>query len=708
MRQILQDLKGGQTLVADVPAPLGRAGHLRISTSVTLVSAGTERMLVDFARGSLLSKARQQPERVKEVLRKGKTDGLMPTLDAVRSKLAQPLALGYCNVGRVLEIGAGVEGFAAGDRVVSNGKHAEVVVAPQTLCARVPDGVSDDHAAFAVLGAIALQGVRLAAPTLGETFVVTGLGLIGLMAVQVLRANGCRVLGIDTDPTRLEMARSFGAEVVRLDKGEDPLSRALAFSRGRGVDGVLLTLSTKSSEPLSQAARMCRKRGRVVLVGVAGLEIDRADFYEKEISFQVSCSYGPGRYDPAYEEKGQDYPVGFVRWTEQRNFEAVLDLMASGALDVAPLISHRFAIEEAGKAYDLLASGEPSLGVLLDYPEREGEDRLASRVALAGANTAAAAPGKAVTGFIGAGAYGGRVLVKAFKAAGATLDTVVSANAVSAADMGARAGFRQAASDAEAVLGSDAIDTVVVATRHDTHAGFVTAALEAGKHVFVEKPLCLTLEELAAIQAAHAKAAGPLLMVGFNRRFAPMVVKMAELLSRVSAPKALVMTVNAGEIPATHWIQDPTVGGGRLVGEACHFIDLMRHLIGASVASLDVTGASRAGGPARTDMATLTLKFEDGSFAVINYLSNGHKAYPKERLEAFAGGRVLVLDNYRRLTGHGWPGFSGMKAWSQDKGQAACAAAFVAAVRTGGSAPIPAEQIFEVSRLSIQAAERAG
>ena len=708
MKQVLQDLKGGQTLVADVPAPLGRAGHLRISTSVTLVSAGTERMLVDFARGSLLSKARQQPERVKEVLRKVKTDGLMPTLDAVRSKLAQPLALGYCNVGRVLEVGAGVEGFAAGDRVVSNGKHAEVVVAPQTLCARVPDGVSDDHAAFAVLGAIALQGVRLAAPTLGETFVVTGLGLIGLMAVQVLRANGCRVLGVDTDPTRLEMARSFGAEVVRLDKGEDPLSRALAFSRGRGVDGVLLTLSTKSSEPLSQAARMCRKRGRVVLVGVAGLEIDRADFYEKEISFQVSCSYGPGRYDPAYEEKGQDYPVGFVRWTEQRNFEAVLDLMASGALDVAPLISHRFAIEEAGKAYDLLASGEPSLGVLLDYPEREGEDRLASRVALAGASTAAAAPGKAVTGFIGAGAYGGRVLVKAFKAAGATLDTVVSANAVSAADMGARAGFRQAASDAEAVLGSDAIDTVVVATRHDTHAGFVTAALDAGKHVFVEKPLCLTLEELASIQAAHAKVAGSLLMVGFNRRFAPMVVKMAELLSRVSEPKALVMTVNAGEIPATHWTQDPTVGGGRLVGEACHFIDLMRHLIGAPVASLDGTGASRAGGPARTDVATLTLKFEDGSFAVINYLANGHKAHPKERLEVFAGGRVLVLDNYRRLTGHGWPGFSGMKAWSQDKGQAACAAAFVAAIRTGGSAPIPAEQIFEVSRLSIQAAERAG
>lgn len=706
MKQVLQDLEGGKTLVADVPAPLGRSGHLRISTSVTLVSAGTERMLVDFARGSLISKARQQPERVKEVLRKVKTDGLMPTIDAVRSKLAQPLPLGYCNVGRVIEVGGGVEGFSAGDRVVSNGKHAEVVVVPQTLCARIPDGVPDDHAAFAVLGAIALQGARLAEPTLGEAFVVTGLGLIGLMAVQVLRANGCRVLGIDTDPSRLEMARRFGAETVDLSKGEDPLARALAFSRGRGVDGVLLTLSTKSSEPLSQAARMCRKRGRVVLVGVAGLEIDRADFYEKEISFQVSCSYGPGRYDPAYEDKGQDYPIGFVRWTEQRNFEAVLDLMASGALDVAPLISHRFAIDEAGKAYDLLASGDPSLGVLLDYPEQPGRDRLQSRVLVAGNSTAPVA-GVAVTGFIGAGAYGGRVLVKAFKAAGAVLDTVVSANAVSAADLGSRAGFRQAASDADAVLGSDAIDTVVIATRHDTHAAYVRKALEAGKHVFVEKPLCLTLDELAAIQADHA-ASGRVLMVGFNRRFAPMVVKMRELLSRIAGPKALVMTVNAGEIPTAHWTQDPAVGGGRLVGEACHFIDLMRHLVAAPVALMEVTGIARPGRPTRTDVATLTLRFEDGSFAVINYLANGHKAYPKERLEAFAGGRVLVLDNYRRLTGHGWPGFSSMKSWSQDKGQNACAAAFVAAVRAGGPAPIPPEEIFEVSRLSIQAAERAG
>jgi predicted dehydrogenase/threonine dehydrogenase-like Zn-dependent dehydrogenase len=711
MKQVLQDLKDGRTLVAEVPAPLGKRGHLRIATTVSLVSAGTERMLVDFARGSLISKARQQPERVKDAIAKVRTDGLVSTVEAIRSKLDQPLALGYCNAGRVLEVGAGVEGFSAGDRVVSNGKHAEVVVAPKNLCARIPDGVSDESAAFAVLGAIALQGVRLAGPTLGEAFVVTGLGLIGLMAVQVLRANGCRVLGVDTDAGRLAMARSFGAETVDLKAGEDPVARAMAFSRGRGVDGVLLTLSTKSSEPLSQAAKMCRQRGRVVLVGVAGLEINRADFYEKEISFQVSCSYGPGRYDPAYEDKGQDYPAGFVRWTEQRNFEAVLDLMASGALDVSELISHRFGIDRAGEAYDLLASGGASLGVLIDYPGADDPARLSTTVAL---RPGAGTPGKAVTGFIGAGAYGGRVLIKAFAAAGAVLDTVVSASAVSAADLGKKAGFRQAGSDAAALLADGNIDTVCISTRHDSHAAYVLAALKAGKHVFVEKPLCLTREELAAIEAAAVGAeAAPLLMVGFNRRFAPMVVRMKALLAGATGPKAMVMTVNAGAIPTSHWTQDPDVGGGRLVGEACHFIDLLRHLAGSPVVGMDVAAIAQAGGPARSDVATITLRFADGSIGTVNYLANGHKAYPKERLEVFAGGRVLVMDNYRRLSGHGWAGFSRMSAGPlglgrQDKGQAACVAAFVTAVKAGAAAPIPREEIFEVSRLSIEAAERAG
>src|SRR5690606_31003850 len=347
MKQVLQSLKSGETRLEDVPVPRVHRGAVQVRSTVSLVSAGTERMLVDFGKAGWISKARQQPDKVRMVLDKIRTDGLAATLEAVQSKLDQPLPLGYCNVGVVAEVGKGAEEFAVGDRVVSNGKHAEVVVVPKNLCARIPDNVSDEEAAFTVLAAIGLQGIRLVNPTLGACVVVTGLGLIGLLTVQMLRAQGCRVLGMDFDPERLAMARRFGAETVDLSRGEDPLAVAVAFSRGRGVDAVLITASTKSSEPVSQAAKMCRKRGRIVLVGVTGLELSRADFYEKELSFQVSCSYGPGRYDPAYEEGGQDYPVGFVRWTEQRNFEAVLDLMSSGRLDVKPLITHRFPLDQA-------------------------------------------------------------------------------------------------------------------------------------------------------------------------------------------------------------------------------------------------------------------------------------------------------------------------------------------------------------------------
>jgi predicted dehydrogenase/threonine dehydrogenase-like Zn-dependent dehydrogenase len=632
-------------------------------------------------------------------------------LEAVQSKLDQPLALGYCNVGVVAEVGRGVEGFALGDRVASNGKHAEVVCVPKHLCARIPDGVSDEQAAFTVLAAIGLQGVRLANPTLGECVVVTGLGLIGLVTVQLLRAQGCRVLGIDFDPTRLALARQFGAEVVDLSKGEDPLAAAAAFSRGRGADAVIITASSKSNEPVSQAAKMCRQRGRIVLVGVTGLELSRADFYEKELSFQVSCSYGPGRYDPAYEEGGQDYPIGFVRWTEQRNFEAVLDLMASGKLDVEPLISHRFTLERAVEAYDLLASGQPSLGILLQYPGAAAQTpgALAQRtVALTSVPvalpSATLAEGKASVVFLGAGNYAGRVLIPAFKAAGASLHTVVSSSGVSAAHQGRKHGFASASTDAAAALADPAADTVVVATRHDAHARQVLAALQAGKRVFCEKPLCLTLDELAEIEAEARARPGQALMVGFNRRFAPQVMRMKQLLAGVAEPKNFVMTVNAGAIPPNHWTQDPAVGGGRIVGEGCHFIDLLRHLAGAPIVRHSALALGRHPGLAVTsDKATITLEFADGSVGTIHYLANGDKGFPKERLEVFCAGRVLQLDNFRKLRGWGWKGFSKMNLWRQDKGQAACAVAFVAAVKQGGTAPIPLDEILEVSRVSIEA-----
>ncbi len=707
MKQILQNLSTGATELAEVPCPRVSAGHVLLRTTRTLISAGTERMLVDFGKAGPIEKARQQPEKVKMVLDKVRTDGLKPTIDAVRNKLDQPLAMGYCNVGVVAECGAGVIGFKVGDRVASNGKHAEMVSVPLNLCAAVPDSVSDEQAAFTVIGAIALQGIRLIQPTLGEAVVVTGLGLIGLITVQLLRAHGCRVLGIDMDPAKLDLARRFGAETVNLAAGEDPISSAERFSRGRGMDAVIVTAATKSSEPIHQAALMCRKRGRIVLVGVTGLELSRADFFQKELSFQVSCSYGPGRYDPAYEEGGQDYPVGFVRWTEQRNFEAVLDMMQSGALDVTPLISHRFALAQAQPAYDVVAGSEPSLGIVLEYPSVQDQpDSIVRATKVSLPLAAGPAPGANTpsVAFIGSGNYATAVLIPAFKTGGAQLVSVASSAGVSGVHAGRKFGFADTTTDVSSIFGNAAVQSVVVTTRHDTHARFVQQALSARKYVFVEKPLCLTLEELAQIEATYAAAQAvwaPIVMVGFNRRFAPQVRKMKSLIAGSTGPKSFVMTVNAGAIPAEHWTQDPAVGGGRINGEACHFIDLLRFLAGSPIAS-----ANRITMNAATDDTTsIQLGFVDGSIGTIHYFANGPKALPKERLEVFASGRVLQLDNFRKLKGFGWPGFSAMNLWQQDKGQKACAAAFLDAVRQGGPSPIPFAEIAEVTRVTIQLAQ---
>ena len=710
MKQILQSLKTGVTETAEVPCPAVQRGQILIRSSVTLVSAGTERMLVEFGKAGWIDKARQQPDKVRMVLDKIKTDGLMPTVEAVFNKLDQPLPLGYCNVGTVLDIGSGVSGFAIGERVASNGKHAEAVSVPVNLCAKVPETVPDEDAAFTVLGAIALQGIRLVNPTLGETVVVTGLGLIGLMTVQLLRAHGCRVLGLDFDPLKLALARQFGAETVDLGVGQDPLAAALVLSRGRGVDAVLITASTKSNEPVHQAAQMCRKRGRIVLVGVTGLELSRADFFEKELSFQVSCSYGPGRYDPNYEEKGQDYPVGFVRWTEQRNLEAVLDMMADGRIDVKPLISHRFEIDEAVQAYELVGGSAPSLGILLSYPSVSEKPDAILRNQTVNIGPARPSVGKATLGFIGSGNYATAVLIPAFKAAGVRLKTVASAGGVSAAHAGRKFGFEKTTTATEEVFADPEINAVVVATRHDSHALQVCHALEAGKPVFVEKPLALTLDELSQVEVAYASAltAGqmPLVMVGFNRRFAPQAVKVKSLLTALDAPKALVMMVNAGAIPSTHWTQDRAVGGGRIVGEACHFIDLLRYLAGSPIVDAQVVSLGNAKGlTGLGDTVTLTLRFADGSMGTVHYLANGHKSFPKERLEVFCSGRILQLDNFRKLKGFGWPGFAKMNLWRQDKGQKDCAAAFVRAVESGGDAPIAFDELVEVSRVTIQIAE---
>jgi predicted dehydrogenase/threonine dehydrogenase-like Zn-dependent dehydrogenase len=712
MKQLLQSLDTGRTGIEEVPCPQVKPGHLLIRTTASLISAGTEKMLVEFGKANLLNKARQQPEKVRQVLDKVKTDGLIPTINAVRHKLDQPIPMGYCNVGVVLEVGPEVTGFSPGDRVVSNGNHAEVVCVPKNLCVKIPDTVSEESAAYAVIGAIGLQGIRLAQPTLGEAFVVTGMGLVGLVAAQLLRAHGCRVLGIDYDQRKLELARQFGCETVDLSAGQDPLVAAHAFSRGRGVDAVLITASTKSNEPVHQAALMSRKRGRIVLVGVAGLELNRNDFYQKELSLQVSCSYGPGRYDPIYEQKGQDYPVGFVRWTEQRNFEAVLDMLAEGRLDAAPLTTHRFPLGEASTAYETIRGGEYALGVILQYDSvatKPNSNLRRNTIGLTSVSVPSSASG--VVGFIGAGKFASQVLMPAFSKAGAVMQAVASVGGVSSVHTGKKYGFVEATTDTERVLANSRIDSVVITTRHDTHARFACRALAADKHLYVEKPLATTKEQLKEVLQAYEDAVArtgtsPILMVGFNRRFAPHIVKMKVLLDGVGEPKTFIMTVNAGAIPVEHWTQDPVEGGGRILGEGCHFVDLLRHLVGAPIISYHAVAVGRVPGLlVRDDKVTITLTFADGSMGTIHYFANGHKSFPKERLEVFCAGRILQLDNFRILTGYGWPGFKRMKLWTQDKGHTTGVSAFIETVRNGKPSPIPLDQIAEVTRVSIELAE---
>ena len=699
MKQLQQSLKNGATEIVDVPLPDYAPGEIRIGSRCSLISAGTERMLVNFGKANLVDKARQQPEKVRQVLQKAITDGVQATYKAVQSKLSDPIAMGYSNVGVIDAIGKRVTGFAVGDRVVSNGSHAEIVVVPENLVARIPDNVSDDAACFTVVSAIALQGVRLAEATLGERVAVIGLGLIGLLTVQILRAQGCQVIGMDYDPEKLALAEGYGAQTVPLSSDSDAVEQAMVFSEGHGVDAVLITAASTSNEPVKAAALMSRQRGRIILVGVADLSLSRDEFYRKELSFQVSCSYGPGRYDPSYEEKGQDYPFGLVRWTEQRNFEAVLQLMADGRLDVSALITHRFAFSEATDAYQLLSDATASsIGLMLTYDtDNVSYDDV---VSIHYGTRSAVYDAQARLAVIGAGNYARNMLIPAFKEAGAVLQSVSSQHGLSAANAAKKFGFAEATSEPAIQLAGIA-DAVVITTRHDSHAELVLAGLKAGKHVFVEKPLCLTLEELAEIETlVKEMASRPLLMVGFNRRFAPLVQKMKTILSYDAAPKSFVYTINAGALPSDHWTKDPEVGGGRIIGEACHFIDLLRFLTDCPIKDIVI---SKMGGTS-DDIVTLTLSFADGSIGTVHYLANGHRSVGKERLDVFCDGKILQLDNFRKLKGFGWKNFKTYSSRSQDKGQIACARAFLSSIKKGDPEPIALEQLFEVARFSLYAA----
>lgn len=691
MKQIIQDLKTGATILEEVPVPQVKPGYILIKTTHTLVSLGTERMLVEFGKANLIDKARQQPDKVKQVLDKIKTDGLQPTLEAVFNKLGQPLPLGYCNVGKVIALGKGVTEFMIGDRVASNGHHAEFVCVPKNLVARIPDNVSDEEAVFTVIGSIGLQGIRLLNPQLGETIVVIGLGLIGLVTAQLLKANGCKVIGIDYDRQKVNLANELGIQAISPEEGTDPIKFVQEQTEYIGADGILITASSKSNDIIHEACEMSRKRGRIILVGVIGLNMRRDDFYKKELSFQVSCSYGPGRYDDNYENKGQDYPLPYVRWTEKRNFETILQTISSGTLSVRPLITEEVNLNQYEEIYGNMRK-KGSIASILRFPEISKTETTIS------VGSHDFQPGKGVIGIIGAGNFTSSTIIPALNKVNANIKYIASAQGLSAKILAKKANAQYATSDYNVILEDPEVDLVIVSTRHNQHAPMVIETLKIGKSVFVEKPLCLNTVEMDAIIEAYKENSEQVtLTVGFNRRFSPFAEKMKELAG--NGPKNIIATMNAGFIPADSWVHDIDTGGGRIIGEACHFIDLCSFLADSDVTAVCMN-AMGVNPQENTDNASILLRYANGSNAVINYFANGSKSYAKERIEVFSQEHVLILDNWRKLEGYGIKGFSSMKG-NMDKGHKRQFELLNERIKNGGNPLIPFDSIINTTLTSF-------
>ena len=693
MKQIIQDLKKGDTILEEVPVPRVKSGSVLIQTTTTLVSLGTERMLVDFGKANFLQKAKQQPDKVKMVLDKVKTDGLRPTLEAVFNKLGQPLPLGYCNVGKVVAVGKGVQEFSIGDRVASNGNHAEFVCVPKNLVAKIPDNVSDEDATFTVIGSIGLQGIRLLNPTFGETIVVVGLGLIGLVTAELLLANGCNVIGFDFDNEKIRIAKEKGITAINPSEGTDQVKFVESYTNGVGVDGVIITASNKSNEIISQSAKMCRKRGRVVLVGVIGLDISRADFFEKEITFQVSCSYGPGRYDEDYEQKGQDYPIGFVRWTEKRNFEAVLNAISRGTLNVQPLITDRIPLNDYQKIYSDMSNSK-SIAAILEY---SSDTEIVSSIEV---NKKSFEGKKGVVGIIGAGNFTSSTMMPNLKKVKADVKYIASSGGLSSTIMAKKYGIANSTTNYRAMLEDENVDLILITTQHNTHARMVAEIANAGKSVFVEKPLAITEEELSEVIESYEKN-NVNISVGFNRRFAPLAIQMKKALGNDETPVNIVATMNAGFIPKDVWVHDMQVGGGRIIGEACHYIDLCLYLAGSKVTAVCMNAMGK--NPAvDTDNASILLKYENGSTAVINYFANGSKSYSKERIEVYSQERTMVMDNWRKVMFYGFKGASNSSG-KQDKGHFNQFQKLIDQHKKGGEPIIPFDSIVNTTKASFGA-----
>ena len=703
MKQLINSLEDGSSQIIDLPIPKIGRQEVLIKTVCSLISSGTEKMLVDFGKSNYLNKALKQPEKVSQVVEKIKTDGFLNSINAVKTKLEMPITLGYSNAGVVVGVGRDVKGIKVGDRVISNGPHAEFVSVPQNLCALIPDNLPFEKAVFTIISSIGLQGVRLSKPTLGETFVVSGLGLIGLITIQILRANGCKVIGIDPDQRKCDIAKNLNFDVVNPTKIDDMYSHIISINNKDHIDGVIITATTKSNDPLDLAAKVSRKRGRIILIGQVGLELKRDLFYKKEITFQVSCSYGPGRYDDSYEKKGIDYPLGFVRWTQQRNMTAVLDLINKNLINVDSLISHKFEFCEFMKAYQVLETNSSALGIVFNYEDSNNDFEEIIKLRLK--ENKSTGPNNINVSCIGCGNYASRVILPILSKQKVNLISLGANNGLNPVFFGKKFGFNKATTNINRLINEEESNIVLITTRHDSHAELIKKCLDRGKNIFVEKPLCLSLEELEDIKLAYQESSikfnrNPILMVGFNRRFAPLIVLLKNQLNKINDKKCFIYNCNAGFIEPEHWIHDPKIGGGRFIGEACHFIDLLCFLADDNIENINIAYLNSS---SKQDTFSIQITFKEGSLGIINYFSNGNKNYPKEILEVFSGGKIFKLNNYIELKAWGSKSFRYKKYISQDKGQKKCINKFINAVEKGEKSPIPIDDIFDIQRKILEA-----
>ena len=730
MKQVTQHMKSGEIRVQSVPAPALKPGYILVRTRYSLISAGTERASVSSRKSSLVRRARKQPDLVLKVLDQVRQYGVLQTIRRVRGVLDSYTAMGYSVAGEVVATGSEGGELKPGDRVACMGagsaNHAEYVLVPKNLCAKVPPTVPLDHACFTTVGAIALQGVRQAEPTVGETVVVIGLGLLGLITVEILKASGCRVIGLDLDPAAVRKAREIGADVAVHRSESDPLNIVRSFTQGVGADAVIITAATASSDPVRLAGDLSREKGRVVIVGDVGMDVPRASFYRKELELRLSRSTGPGRYDPDFEEKGGAYPLGYVRWTETRNMQEFLRLIAEEKIDLAPLKTHEFPVSEAKKAFTVImgkSSERRPIGVVLKYDAGGGDDARVS--VLNPMRLAKESPIALAVGFVGAGAFAqSSLLPHISRFPRVRMVGVSTGNGLNAVNVGRQFGFGLATTDSREIFEHSEIGTVFIATRHNLHAPGVISALRAGKHVFVEKPLAVTPDELVEVIRAYSAARdhhgsarasaqdngslqqGSILMVGFNRRFAPHALQLKRFLADAQGPLMMQYRVNAGYLPRTHWTQDPKEGGGRIIGEVCHFVDFFQFLTGAE--PVKVFAEPIVPGPTSLpddDSLAITLKFADGSVGVITYVANGDPLMPKERLEVMSTGRSAVLDNFQILTLFQQGKRRVFKLASVDKGHRSEVTSFLNAVSEGGVSPIPFETLVATSRVTFRVLE---